>query len=300
MANKKISTVTTPIGAFDIDALTLQGHASDHFAEATEVIFNDNSPCTETIGGIAAGSTFDNVPVSTLLHRLLYKYYAPKITSLSINSSTNNNYYGGTTTVKSFTVNLDRGTVNPTFKSLTATFNGKSYTAANPAFTDKTYSYTFDVNPDETFTGTGSATHLVKPVSVTCVLNGAGENGESKTLTTSKNVDTWFNHSDYYYGGSLINNTKTGLSTITNKSGWGGDYARLVFSCSQNFPTIICPATWGNSIAVQDGARNPVNGVFSKVNTFNITNKNGYVESYNVFQSNTKASGSVAYLIKIS
>jgi len=55
-----------------------------------EILFTDKKPTQIDIGGIKAGSTFDNVPISEILRQILYPYLDPKAEIEILNSNHNN------------------------------------------------------------------------------------------------------------------------------------------------------------------------------------------------------------------
>lgn len=59
--------------------------STQSISTASNVYFTDALPVPITIGGILAGETFSNVPIETILRRLLYPYIAPTI-SISLSS----------------------------------------------------------------------------------------------------------------------------------------------------------------------------------------------------------------------
>ena len=84
-------------------------------SEAEKTQYNENTvytndmPTVNAIGGIAAGSTFDNMPVNEVLTKLLYPYVAPVV-------GANSNPNGGTYE-KGNTQRVNRITANVTKKS---------------------------------------------------------------------------------------------------------------------------------------------------------------------------------------
>ena len=49
--------------------------------------YTNETPVPQTLGGIQAGSTFDNVPLTTMFDLLLYPYQTPSFSSFSVNIS---------------------------------------------------------------------------------------------------------------------------------------------------------------------------------------------------------------------
>ena len=81
--------------------------------EAEKTQFNENTvytndmPTVNSIGGIAAGTTFDNMPVNEVLTKLLYPYVAPQV---GANSNPNGGTFekGNTQTVTRITANVTK------------------------------------------------------------------------------------------------------------------------------------------------------------------------------------------------
>ena len=81
--------------------------------EAEKAQFNENTvytndmPTVNAIGGIAAGTTFENMPVNEVLTKLLYPYVAP---SVSASSTPNGDNFekGNNQTVTAITANITK------------------------------------------------------------------------------------------------------------------------------------------------------------------------------------------------
>ena len=61
-------------------------------------VLNSTTPTPTTIGGISSGTTFDNMPVETVLYNLLYPYQPPAFSSFSISGQTSPLEVGATVT----------------------------------------------------------------------------------------------------------------------------------------------------------------------------------------------------------
>ena len=70
--------------------------------EDINIVYNNDTPTISALGGIAAGTTFDNVPLTKVLDKLLYPYTAPTI-SLSASPAATTKEYGDPITSITFT-----------------------------------------------------------------------------------------------------------------------------------------------------------------------------------------------------
>ena len=70
-------------------------------------VYTNNMPTVNAIGGIAAGTTFENMPVNEVLTKLLYPYVAP---SVSASSNPNGGTFekGNNQTVTAITANITK------------------------------------------------------------------------------------------------------------------------------------------------------------------------------------------------
>lgn len=109
MAYKKINWENSPSTQTPISAENLR-HMDEGIADAhNQSMYTNNVPTVSALGGISVGTTFDNMPVTTLLTKLLYPYVAPVV---SASSSPN-----GGTYEKGVSVNVTKITVSVTKKS---------------------------------------------------------------------------------------------------------------------------------------------------------------------------------------
>ncbi len=75
------------LGVFLVDGKFIEFKASNITEEIT---FTDDTPTQVDIGGIEAGSTFNNIPISELIRQILYPYLTPKIVIEFIGIGSNN------------------------------------------------------------------------------------------------------------------------------------------------------------------------------------------------------------------
>ena len=75
---------------------------------AVETRYTNTKPTTSALGGIAAGTTFDNMSISDVLNKLFYPYVAPKINGITLRPNNGGTFEKGTT------INLTGSTITIT------------------------------------------------------------------------------------------------------------------------------------------------------------------------------------------
>ena len=242
-----------------------------------DVFYTNMTRVPNTLGGVVAGTTFDNVKLQDVITMLLYPYQAPAITQFSTNIKTN--YKLGESTPNSLT--LTWKTSNPdNIKdgSIVFYFNGNEL-------------------PKENFPKNGSKTFSITPVklnnqgSITIKMEMLDIKGSkiSKTITL-----TWLN--EIYYG----NNTNTTITSsdveafsTVNANSVGRDY---------NYPGggykyLVFPASWGDPSQFVDPKTN-FDVPMEKHDNITIVNENGISQTYKVYRSTNVLNGDITIRVK--
>jgi hypothetical protein len=269
--------------------------------------YTNTATTTVDVGGLSKGTSVDGWSLKQIIDKLLYKYQAPSVGSLTITGSQNNDYIGGTVTISKATISVSAGSTTPAMKSSSLSWNGATYTGNNAgsaftAFSSKTITFTIN----KTWTSTASDTTFEQLTGTATInLTGGKENGTDwSTTKTGKNSVYYFDRSEYYWGGAAsatgtaYNKDNTSNNTQRNKLGSGTGTALTAVLNNQVF-TVVLPKKWGTTLKVYDGASNPVTGVFKNAGEVTITNKNNYNETYIVWKG-AAATGTIKYFFQVS
>ena len=269
--------------------------------------YTNTATTTVDVGGLSKGTSVDGWSLKQIIDKLLYKYQAPSVGSLTITGSQNNDYIGGTVTISKATISVSAGSTTPSMKSSSLSWNGATYTGNNAgsaftAFSSKTITFTIN----KTWTSTASDTTFEQLTGTATInLTGGKENGTDwSTTKTGKNSVYYFDRSEYYWGGAAsatgtaYNKDNTSNNTQRNKLGSGTGTALTAVLNNQVF-TVVLPKKWGTTLKVYDGASNPVTGVFKNAGEVTIKNKNNYNETYVVWKG-AAATGTIKYFFQIS
>ena len=244
-----------------------------------EDTFTNTSPTTISVGGIKEGTTFDNMPVTEVLNKLLYPHIDCSISALAVNYSPGGVQEKGTNvTILSCTAYVGKGSANI-----------KSLTFYDPAQPDNKFIYedvealnrvgssqiTWDFN-DYSIMGGSSATYQVD------VLDSDG-------VTVSKTgvaTPTWVY--PYYYGvveaditASKI--TEAQIEAMTKLIQAKGT-KNLTFTTTNQKAVIAYPASYGAIKKILDPNSFDVTNSF-ETSTVSITGKDNTAVTYNVYVS---------------
>ena len=241
------------------------------------LLYTSSGPANVTVGGIKEGEVFKNVPVSTMLDRLLIQYKEPEITKFNIQRDT---YQLGETMTSpiilswtvSNSINLKNGKIM--FK-----FGNNVITPVK----DITYddNAIFDVEPQV----------LYQQGNKGITMSITDDNGVKLTKTTEVK---WVN--TIYFGSSMDEEiTPKNINTLATVNGNS-------VSGTFNFPAggykfVLIPAIWKDPTVFSD----PNNGLpvyIDKMSNISITNKFGVEQEYKVFRTHNLLNGSISITIK--
>lgn len=241
------------------------------------LLYTSSGPANVTVGGIKEGEVFKNVPVSTMLDRLLIQYKEPEITKFNIQRDT---YQLGETMTSpiilswtvSNSINLKNGKIM--FK-----FGNNVITPVK----DITYddNAVFDVEPQV----------LYQQGNKGITMSITDDNGVKLSKTTEVK---WVN--TIYFGSSMDEEiTPKNINTLATVNGNS-------VSGTFNFPAggykfVLIPAIWKDPTVFSD----PNNGLpvyIDKMSNISITNKFGVEQEYKVFRTHNLLNGSISITIK--
>lgn len=229
------------------------------------------------IGGVAAGTTFDKVPIQDVITMLLYPYQTPAITQFVTNLK------------QSYKLGESTGNL------ITLTWN----TSNQNNIKDGSISFFFNNQelPKETFNKQGSKTFTVTPVQLNTQgsINIRMDMLDIKNKKISKTITfTWYN--GIYYGNNINEDiTPADINGLTgiDANSIGRDYKYP----GGGYKYIVFPASWNDPSQFVDPATN-FDVPMIKRNNIDITNVNGVTQTYKVFRSVNILNGDITIRIK--
>ena len=263
-----------------------------HFVDIhTNLLYSTTSPVTAPVGGITAGQTFTNTPVTTLIDQLLHPYQYPGFTSFSISGAGN----------------LEVGQTfsgNKTFNW--GTSNSSNVQSNSISITDSTNSVVLATG----LANTGSTVisiSVVKNSPATNTWTIQATNTLSGNFSTSTSI-TWYYR--LYYGLSASTTLNAagilGLSgnMLTNSIGrtysfGAGNYKYFAWPTSFGGASSFKDASTNLNVAMADSSDDPFfgnvqngyyYGLVSVTNTYSITT------NYRVYRSKNILGGSISII----
>lgn len=232
---------------------------------ATEgLVYTNSTPTVQAHGGIAAGETFDEVPITEMLTKILYPYVAPAV-SATITSPSNGGVKekGDTQNVTAIRVNVTKKSSNITKVEI---FDGDSSLGSKTdgVTNGGQFDFTVDVDVD---TNKGFQAK---------VTDAAGK-------TTTANTGS-FNFVYPYYYGTVANAAAANEATIKGltKDVVTKGNKTYTFNLNNNCACFAYPAAYGDLKSIKDPNNFEVLGTFAK-STVQITGLDGTPQNYNVY-----------------
>lgn len=232
-------------------------------------VLTNATPTPTTIGGITAGTTFNSLPVETVLQNLLYPYQAPAFTSFTLSSQTTPLEVGASVTggartfawTTSNSANIATNTLSIT--DVTGGNTTLASTLANSGSTSLTL------------------TAVTKVIATTHQWKIQATNTQSNTLSSTYTV-TW--QWRRFYGES-VNTTLAAVDVQSLRVGalssaFAGTYA---FSAG-GYKYIAYPTTFGTASSFKDQSTN-LDVPFQPIQIISITNANGIATNYNIHRT---------------
>ena len=244
---------------------------------ATEgLVYTNATPTVQAHGGIAAGETFDNIPITEMLTKILYPWVAP-IVSASITSPSNGGVKekGDTQNVTAIRVNVTKKSSNITKVEI---FDGDSSLGSktDSVASGGQFDFTVDVDVD---TNKGFQAK---------VTDAAGK-------TTTANTGSFTFVYPYYYG-TVANAAAANESTIkglTKQIVTKGNKT-FSFNLNNNCACFAYPASYGDLKSIKDPNNFEVLGTFAK-STVQITGLDGTPQTYNVYVNEASTASGFAF-----
>lgn len=248
----------------------------DTAAAADDLLYTNSTPTVQAHGGIAAGETFDAVPITEMLTKILYPWVAP-VVSATITSPSNGGVKekGDTQNVTAIRVNVTKKSSNITKVEIfdgASSLGSKTDGVANGGQFD----FTVDVDVD---TNKGFQAK---------VTDAAGK-------TTTANTGS-FNFVYPYYYGTVANAAAANEATIkalTKQIVTKGNKT-FSYNLNNNCACFAYPASYGNLKSIKDPNNFEVLGTFTK-KTVQITGLDGTPQTYNVYVNEASTASGFAF-----
>lgn len=225
------------------------------------ILYTNDTPMVSAHGGIAVGETFDKVPITEMLNKILYPYIAPTIAASVVTPGNGGTYETGSTV----TVTKIRATVTKKSSAITnvEVFDGSTSLGAK---TDGVAS--------------GGAFDFTVSVGVTANKSFTAKATDATGKTVSANTGTFSFVYPMYYGvctdGAEINEELvTGLTKKIEAKG----NKTLTFNCNNQCMVFAYPASYGAIKKVIDPNNFDVTDTFTR-HSVTITTLDGKKTAY--------------------
>ena len=233
------------------------------------ITYTNATPIVSAHGGVAVGDTFDNVPISKVLDKILYPYVAPVVSASAAPSNGGTFEIGVGTTVTSVTANVTK-------KARTITkvevFGSDSATAlatkTDAVANGGSFTLTFS---KELKAAAANGTRFTVKVT------------DSDNKVTSANTGTFSLVYPFYQGvvaaGATVD--AAAVKALTKKVETKGN-KKWAYTAANQKMVFAYPASYGNLTKIFDANNFDVTGTFTK-STVNIACADGTSVPYNVY-----------------
>lgn len=233
------------------------------------ITYTNATPIVSAHGGVAVGDTFDNVPISKVLDKILYPYVAPVVSASAAPSNGGTFEIGVGTTVTSVTANVTKKARSITkvevFGSDSATaLATKTDAVANGGSFTLTFS-------KELKAAAANGTRFTVKVT------------DSDKKVTSANTGTFSLVYPFYQGVIAAGATAdaAAVKALTKKIETKGN-KKWAYTATNQKMVFAYPASYGNLTKIFDANNFDVTGTFTK-STVNIACADGTSVPYNVY-----------------
>ena len=236
------------------------------------VVYTNTTPTTATVGGVPAGTKFENKTMTEVFNMLFYPYQEPTISVLTTNYDTIREVGSPTENTITITWNTTNQS-NITPDSLSITVDGTKVDSGG-----------LNVSGTETF----SITPLNKQTDGTVPVTLSLTSTKNKTISKTTNI-TWM--SPIYYGTSDSTTVDSDTIVTFNKL-LVNSYKRTYEFPGGGYKYVVFPASMGNA-NVFFNAENNLPVPMEKVGNVDVTNVYGVTLSYAVYRSANVLGGSI-------
>lgn len=233
-----------------------------------EQVLTNASPTPTTIGGIAAGTTFNSIPLETVLQNLLYPYQLPAFSSFTMSGQATPIEVGASVSGGSHTFTW-------------GTTNSANVSANSITIVDTTSSTTLATNIANNGTSTVTLSSITKstPTSETWRITGTNTNAVAFSSTFTVNWQ-W----KRFYGESLSTTLVAGDVQALRINGLATAFAGTYAFNAGGYKYLAYPTSFGTASSFKDQSTN-LDVPFQTVQVISITNTNGIATNYNVHRT---------------
>lgn len=267
----------------------------DEAADAGDVLFTNLTPTVQKLGGVEVGTTFNNMPVTDVLNKLLYPWVAPTISGWSLTPANGLRENGNTATVTAAKFNVTKKSANITKVellyggSVLATKSGADLGNINSTTSAVTY----------TFSGLNKA---INQTTATKYFQARVTDADRKTTTS--NSGSYSFASKYYHGcinagvtltADIVKSWDVGQACwgkTANGSGGGSGSLKSNLCAKENRFVTHSPVSQHIVYVspykvkqIKDQNNFDVTSTYTETR-LNITNTYGYTTNYYVYTSN--------------
>ena len=261
--NEKLADYIPRTELTELDVYTKQEVDNLVGAAGGDFSYTNATPVTGDIGGISAGTTFNNTPLKEILDNLFYPYLKPAFTSFSLNNKvvevgtavTTNNYSWAISNV-----------ANAKLDTLTLTLDGQQLTIGNKVGNGNNVA----------IANTSITKNTAASVTATISANNSKDEAFSANATISWKYKM--------YTGVSTKDTLTAdeIKAMTSKL---ADNAKGVHNYTgSGYQYLVFPAAWGMPATIKDN-KTGFGLSYSKLSNVSIQN-NGVTTEYIVIRSN--------------
>ena len=231
----------------------------------TNTVYNNTTPIITAIGGIAAGTTFDNVPVKEMFDKLLYPYTKPTITGSATPGSATKEFGDpvSVTQIKAVVTKKSEAITKVEFLKAGSVVHTITESVANGG--------TFTYDPEAAIEISATTTLQVKAY-------------DSQSNVTA-NAATYTFVYPFYHGvvdASKIGNMASGDVVALTKDVSGKGTKTYSYTTNNNCMVVAYPASYGDLKTALDSNNFENIGSFTK-QTINVTGLDTTEQSYNVY-----------------
>lgn len=249
-------------------------------AEKSELLYSNATPTVQEHGGIAAGSTFENVSITDMLTKILYPWVAPTVTAKVVTPSNGGVFEkGDTQTVTSISVTVTKKSSNIVSVGV---YDGSTnlgliaITPYNNAVNTSGAAITFNFTPNDTTT---------KKVNVSTNKTFSASVTDADGKVTSANTGTFSFVYPYYYGVIAADATAdaAAVKALTKLVQAKGTKA-VSYTASDQKMVFATPTANGVIKTITDPNGFNVTDTFTQ-STVSITGLDGTAQNYYVYVS---------------
>ena len=242
-------------------------------ADKSEILYSNQTPIVQSHGGIAAGETFNNVPITEMIDKILYPWVAP-VVSARVAAPANGGVFekGNTQNVTSITVTVTKKSSDITKVEI---FDGSSSLGSKTGA---------DL---DTLNSTGSATFtFTVDVDVTANKNFQAKVTDAAEKVTTANTGSFSFVYPYYQGVIAADATadEAAVKALTKLIQAKGTKA-VTYTASNQKMVFATPKANGVIKTITDPNGFNVTGTFAQ-SELSITGLDGTAQDYYVYVSN--------------